>query len=181
MLIDFSLNGSQRLAASSLLCGLLVVLLQAPALSVRAASVTWTPSTDPNIAGYKIYYGTASHNYSSVVIEGNVTNATLTGLVGGATYYFAATTYDSAGNESGFSNEAIYTVPTGATTLTLPIRTAGQFGFTVSGTTGAQYVVQASTNMVNWVSLQTNTAPFNFVDNAAGSFQQRFYRTMSLQ
>jgi hypothetical protein len=148
--------------------------------ALQAASVTWSPITNPSVTGYKVYYGTASHNYSSVVVEGNNTTATLTGLVSGTTYYIAATTYDSAGNESPFSNEAIYTVPVGVSTLTVPIQTGGQFGFTVSGVAGTQYVVQASTDLVNWVSLQTNSAPFNFVDTGAGGFQQRFYRTLSL-
>ena len=33
-------------------------------LPARAASVTltWDPSSDPNVAGYKIYYGTASQS-----------------------------------------------------------------------------------------------------------------------
>lgn len=144
-----------------------------------AASVTWNPINDPNVSGYKVYFGTASHSYSNVIVAGNSTNAMLTGLVSGATYYIAATTYDATGNESPFSNEAVYTVPVGVSTLTVPIQAGGQFGFTVSGVTGTQYVVQASTNLVNWVSLQTNTAPFNFVDPGAGSFQRRFYRTMS--
>jgi hypothetical protein len=56
----------------------------------------------------------------------------------------------------------------------------GQYSFTVSGTSGGQYVVQASTNMLNWVSLQTNTAPFQFVDPNASQFKQRFYRTLGL-
>jgi hypothetical protein len=39
-------------------------------------------------------------------------------------------------------------------------------------------VVQASTNLINWVPLQTNTAPFTFVDANAGNFRQRFYRSI---
>ena len=42
---------------------------------------------------------------------GNVTTYTVTGLADGATYYFAVTAYDSVGNESGYSNEVVYTTP----------------------------------------------------------------------
>ena len=36
---------------------------------------------------------------------------TISGLVPGATYYFAATTYNAAGLESPFSSEVSYLVP----------------------------------------------------------------------
>ena len=52
----------------------------------------------------------------------------------------------------------------------------GQFALFVSGSTNSQYVVQASTNMIDWVPVQTNTAPFTFVDSNASLFSQRFYR-----
>ena len=56
----------------------------------------------------------------------------------------------------------------------------GQFALSIAGQPGYQYVVQASTNLVDWVSLTTNISPFNFVDRDAGRFQQRFYRTYFL-
>ena len=82
-------------------------------LSALAQSVMlgWQPSPDPNAVGYNIYYGTTSHVYASMISVGNVTNALISGLTGGKTYYFAATTHDNANQESGFSNEASYAVP----------------------------------------------------------------------
>ena len=56
----------------------------------------------------------------------------------------------------------------------------GQYSLTVLGTTNAQYVVQASTDLVNWVSVQTNTPPFTYVDTEAGQFNQRYYRAVSV-
>ena len=88
-------------------------------LSTSAASVTlaWNPSTDPTVAGYNVYYGGASATYTNEISAGNVTNITVSGLVPGATYYFAATTYNTAGMESALSSEASYQVPlSGATT-----------------------------------------------------------------
>ena len=66
-----------------------------------------------------------------------------------------------------------------AATLTLTSAAAsqpGQFGFAVSGLSSGQYIVQASTDLVNWVSVQTDSAPFNFVDSNASQFSRRFYR-----
>jgi hypothetical protein len=57
----------------------------------------------------------------------------------------------------------------------------GQFVLTVKGVTGCRYVVQASTNLVNWDPVLTNTAPFTFVDTNAGQFKQRYYRSFYLQ
>src|ERR1019366_5906922 len=76
---------------------------QFSALAVQSATLNWDPSTDSNVAGYNIYYGTASHTYTNVIVLGNVTNTTVTGLIEGATYFFAATTYNASGVESGFS------------------------------------------------------------------------------
>jgi fibronectin type 3 domain-containing protein len=77
----------------------------------QAGQVTlaWDANTEPDLAGYKIHYGTASGNYSVHLDVLNVTSYTVTGLTDGQTYYFAATAYDEAGNESGYSNEATYT------------------------------------------------------------------------
>jgi hypothetical protein len=59
------------------------------------------------LAGYKIYYGAASGNYTASVDVKNVTSISLStlDLQSGQTYYFAVTAYDAAGNESGYSNE----------------------------------------------------------------------------
>jgi hypothetical protein len=62
-----------------------------------------------NIAGYKVHYGTSSRNYDKTVNNGIETTCTISGLSPG-TYYFAVTSYDSSGNESGFSNEASKTI-----------------------------------------------------------------------
>jgi endonuclease/exonuclease/phosphatase family metal-dependent hydrolase len=56
-----------------------------------------------------------------------------------------------------------------------------QFQFTLTGTTGSNYVVQGSTNIspVNWISLQTNTSPFIFIDTNTATFSRRFYRALA--
>lgn len=139
----------------------------------------WDTNNDPAVAGYKIYYGTASHTYTNVVVVGNTNNGTVTGLVAGKTYYFAAISYNGSGAESTYSDEVSYTVPEPAAQLSAVVSSGGQFSFTVSGTPGQMYVVQASTNLLDWVSVLTNTAPFVFVDSNAAGFNQRFYRAFN--
>lgn len=97
---------------------------KAIAANVGAMKVTlaWNQSTDPTVVGYNIYYGGASGNYTNTLSAGNATNLTVGGLVPGCTYYFAATTYNSSGVQSPFSNEVFYSVPTNSTPL--PIKTA---------------------------------------------------------
>lgn len=142
-------------------------------------SLAWNPSTDSDVAGYRIYYGTASGHYSGVVTVGNTNAATITGFTAGITYYFAATSYDSAGVESDLSNEASYTVPFTQLALTSAISSATQFRFTVSGAAGQLYAVQASTNLTDWTTVQINAAPFTFADTNTAAFPRRFFRAVS--
>lgn len=50
----------------------------------------------------------------------------------------------------------------------------GKFNFTVSSA-GPPTVIQASTNLINWVNVYTNTPPFTFTDTVS-SLPYRFYR-----
>ena len=52
------------------------------------------------------------------------------------------------------------------------------FRLTVTGTPGINYTVQASTNLVNWLSIYTNNSPFIFTDPYASNYPTRFYRTV---
>ncbi len=55
------------------------------------------------------------------------------------------------------------------------------FQCTVIGQPGTLCVVEAATSVVDgiWVPLQTNSAPFTFIDTNAGNFNQRFYRAVT--
>ena len=132
------LSGSRTLAgqlrrALFVACVLTVLCSLAPALS-SAAQVTlaWDANTEPDLAGYKLYYGNSSGSYQFSVDVGNVTSYTLSGLLEGQIYYFAATAYNVSQNESGFSNEvskAIADVTPPTVLMTAPAN-----GSTVSGT-----------------------------------------------
>ena len=78
---------------------------------VGSVVLAWNPDSDPTVTGYKINYGTASGSYTASVDAGAKTMGEVTGLTPGVTYYFAATGYNSAGVQGGYSNEVTFTVP----------------------------------------------------------------------
>jgi hypothetical protein len=89
---------------------------------------------------------------------------------------YSVTANDSSDSTSSTATLTVYA--TAAANLAPATHASGQYALTVAGVPGYKYVVQASTNLVNWVPMQTNTAPFTFVDANAGKFRQRFYRSV---
>lgn len=86
--------------------GCALAFLARPHTCVGAAfTLAWDPNQEPDLAGYKLYYGTSSGSYQQSLNVGNLTQYSLGGLQDGVTYFFAVTAYDTEGNESGYSNE----------------------------------------------------------------------------
>lgn len=82
------------------------------------ATLSWTPPTTNtdgsvlnDLAGYKIYYGTTPGSYPNAVTVDNpgLSDYVVENLAPG-TYHFVVTAFDSAGNESAYSNVASKTV-----------------------------------------------------------------------
>jgi len=94
---------------------LIVIIMLLPAIAFAATiQVNWNPNTEEDLAGYRLYVGTASGQYGEPVDVGNVTGHVMEITPEhGATYYFALTAYDTSGNESGYSDEATCFVPDG--------------------------------------------------------------------
>lgn len=149
-----------------------------------SVTLTWYPSPSPDVTGYNVYSGSASGIYTNKISVGNTTSVTLSNMIAGNTYYFSATCYDTNGEESALSNEAVYTMPPDTTGLPIvlenPSISGGNFGFTIASTAGDSFAVEVSVDMINWVRIQTNTAPFTFVDSSSSQFSYRFYRTVKL-
>jgi fibronectin type 3 domain-containing protein len=112
------------------------VLLVALLISVwaRAEQVTlaWDANTEPDLAGYKVHYGTASGSYTSSVDVHKVTTAVVTGLTAGQTYYLAVTAYNAANNQSGYSNQVSYSVPAPNGAPSTPATPSGASGALVN-------------------------------------------------
>jgi hypothetical protein len=65
-----------------------------------------------DLAGYRIYYGTALGSYPNVetVTGGGVLTYTIDNLPAGTTWFFTATAVDASNNESEQSNVASKTI-----------------------------------------------------------------------
>lgn len=105
------------------------------------ASVTldWQPNTEPDLAGYKLFYGQASGEYQAVLEAGMDTTITLVGLLEQTTYYFALKAFDTWGNESDFSEEIFHTV-----------QESGDEGLSLITPDGGENLVPASLFEIQW-------------------------------
>lgn len=85
--------------------------------TLYSVELHWDPPTEnvdesplADLAGYRVYEGSEPGHYDWVSDVGSSTMAKLESLPAG-TYYFSVTAYDSAGNESDFSNEISTSLP----------------------------------------------------------------------
>ncbi len=83
---------------------ILAALASSTAALAGDVTLAWDPAVGPGLGGYKLYYGTASRQYTNSIDVGNVTTYPVKGLPA-ATYYFAVTAYNSTRTETGYSNE----------------------------------------------------------------------------
>jgi hypothetical protein len=78
-------------------------------------------------------------------------------------------------NGSSTSQPAVLTIEP----LLLTAINLGNAGFSISSVgIGGTYVIETSTNLSTWQSLQTNISPFTFVDTNPVSGPSRFYRSV---
>lgn len=158
-------------------------------VSMRGANVSlaWSPSTSTNIAGYSVYYGTASSNYTASVNAGVNTSVTVSNLTPGQTYYFNVLAYDTNQDVSPFSAQVVDTVPTTAP----PTITYGTYSNTVnlgavcilevmaSGTGPISYQwyfngvpLSGATNFIYWINAVSGLMAGTYtvvVSNSGGS------------
>jgi hypothetical protein len=152
------------------------------AMNADAASVTlaWDRNSDPNIAGYRVYYGPTSGAYPSVIDAGNATQQVVNNLQNGITYYFAATAYNTAGVESEFSAEVSHTMPVPAISAVGD----GSLRIHFRGVPGLTYRIQYSESLTAsvWRSLGSRTADqagmIQIIDRPATGAPTRFYRSV---
>jgi hypothetical protein len=89
---------------------------------------------------------------------------------------YSVTVTDWNGSTNSAARLTVYA--TAAGTLASAGLANGHYTLAVLTVPGCRYIVQASTDLVNWEPVETNIAPFTFEDAAADGFPQRFYRTV---
>src|SRR5213080_1409082 len=75
-----------------------------PTPTTRTVKFAWRASPSADVVGYKIFWGTGSHNYQNVRDVKNVLTTSVT--LSETKYYVAVTAYSMTAN-SWFSNEVI--------------------------------------------------------------------------
>ncbi|HWF19513.1 MAG TPA: fibronectin type III domain-containing protein [Verrucomicrobiae bacterium] len=159
---------------------LFFITFSAAAQNGQSFTLAWNPSPDPTVAGYVVYYGTSSGNYTTRMDVGTNTTATITNLQPGVTYYFAVTDYNSDGVESAPSGEISLLVP-GIVKLRPNGFPGGIMLILFPVLPSHWYEVQASTDLKTWATIgQTSVATSNVwmgcADFEGSNLQHRFYR-----
>jgi hypothetical protein len=142
-------------------------------------TLEWDPNPEPNVAGYKLYYGVASGTYTRILDAGNATSVAVPDMISNFTYYFAVTAYSSDGLESAPSEEVSYSVPPptslrveyvarGSLPIPLPAFPEiqleppgidGKFAFKVIAPARTALAISASPDLKTWVWIATVTNP----------------------
>ena len=118
--------------------------------------------------------------FNTTNIDG-ATNATL--VLSDVTLDQAGTYSVTVTNEASgeLSSNAVLSIFVPPPTLdSFSVTADNQILFTIDGVPGLNYAVEASTDLVNWDSIETNVSPFDFTDTNTASFPQRFYRAIYL-
>ena len=162
------LQGSPRrreILTFAMILGLAVCPLMLPAQSV---SLAWNPSTDPNVVGYALYYGTDGVTFTNRLDAGSNTSLTVNNLSLATTNYFEVTDYYLGGVESVPSAPVQYYIANPSDN-TIAVSASPSAGGSVSGggtfATGSSQTVTATANsgytFANW------TVNGNVVSSAA--------------
>ncbi len=80
----------------------------ATAATLPAINLGWNPNPERDITGYELSYGTASGDYTTRIMVGLDTHATVRGLTAGVRYYFVVRAINRAGLKSKPSKEVSY-------------------------------------------------------------------------
>ena len=139
-------------------------LLIGSASSVHAATASWNPNTEADLAGYVLHWGGTTHDYTSSMDVGNATTFALTLLPG--QYYFALRAYNATGDYSAYTAEVPFTVvgdTPGPASLITP-----------SGT------ITTSTPAYSWNAVPTSTWYLLHVEDVSGVRLNEWYTAAQL-
>ena len=183
-----TIRSSRRLCVTA--CLLALFALPWPARSVHLGPLTTVSTIDFKGNNVTFSVSTAGgtpmnyrwfFNQTNLLASGTNSFLSLTNvqLTNAGNYSVIVTNWFNGVTSTPPASLIVYTDAT--PTLSVPSNsTNGQFQFSITGVTGLNYTVLASTNLVDWIPLKTNISPFNFVDTNVILFPQRFYRSVYL-
>ena len=144
-----------------------------PALSDTSVSLTWA-----DVAGEAGFLIQRSANGGSTwatagTVGAGVTSFTDTGLTEATSYSYRVTATNAVGNSASSATQSVATLPSAPTGLTATVVSAAQVNLTWTdhSTAAYDYVIEQSTDGVNWIQVgtaygstatsYTATGPFN--------------------
>ncbi|MDZ7363197.1 MAG: fibronectin type III domain-containing protein [candidate division KSB1 bacterium] len=87
-----------------------ILLLSVVSAMADSLTITWEPNTEPDLAGYFVYYGTKDRPHGHRIHVGRQTQYFIQNLKAGETYYVSVTAVDTAHNESVFLEQFAVTI-----------------------------------------------------------------------
>jgi len=107
-----------------------------------------------------------------------VFSVTLSGLSPGATYHFRAFAINSGG--TAYGTDQVFTTLSLPLVLGIRVQAGPNYRLSFSGLPSQGYVLEASTNLIQWRALTNLSARtdglFEFLDSGASNLVTRFYR-----
>jgi len=91
---------SSLLATSPLVLLGLFGIFSSAAAATENVTIQWSANPEPDIVGYRLYYGTSSEDYQNTIEIRDSTSVTIPDLNQGNTYFFVMTAFNSASLES---------------------------------------------------------------------------------
>ena len=154
------------------------------ATGTTSISMTATTASDPSGVQYYFHCLTTGGHDSGWQASPTYVD---TGLSPNTTYTYQVMTRDNSPNQ----NQGSYSASAAATTqqvannppqLSGIAMTNGVFRFVLNGPVGSNYVIQVSSNLMNWSAISTNTIPAggstNLSDPSVTNKSRRFYRAV---
>ena len=159
------------------------------AMSDQSVALAWDANSEPNVSGYKLYYGTASGVYTNSLNITNGTAVTVPGLKEGLTYFFALTACSVSGLESARSSEIRYDVPIVFTIagpsllVNLGSQSSDPKSLSFLAAPNKTYELQSTENLQTWSTLWYSTPVtasqlLEYTDMDPSPSGMRFYRLL---
>jgi len=156
------------------------LMVMAPALAEAAIAVTlnWSASSNSSTAGYYVYAGVESHNYTTTINVGNTTSLVIylpDARDPATTYYFAVQAYSATGALGQLSAETVFPVSQ-APTLRNPGNMSGIVGVTITAVQltatdpGSSALTYSAGGLPPGLAVSTNGGRITGTPTTAGDF-----------